>query len=46
MNTIINCTLYCIPTVKIINNNVDSKNAILGLRKIAVIMITAGIGKP
>ena len=33
------------PTVKIINNKVDNKNAILGLKKIAAIMITAGIGK-
>ncbi len=44
MKIIINCTSNCIPTVRIINNNADNKNEILGLKNIAEIIITPGIG--
>jgi len=44
INVIINCVSYCIPTVRTTKINVDRRNAILGLKNIAAMIITAGIG--
>ena len=45
INTIINWDSYCKPTVRITSNNDEIKNEILGLKNIAEIITTPGIGK-